>query len=115
MGFLSSLFNEKLSEKRYEITGDFANQLELEYGYKKTQKEYKDSMTNDISIKREPSNPYDSNAIAVYAYNLKLGYIPKNRLNEYKNIKNKRKETVRFSYDKQENYYKSHLIVSFAK
>jgi hypothetical protein len=115
MGFWRNFLKEALSEKRFPITGDFANQLELEYGYKKTQKEYKDFVTNDISIKKEPSNPHDSNALAVYAYNLKLGYIPKNKITEYKNIKNKRKETVRFYYDKMEDSYKSYLLVSFVK
>lgn len=115
MGFWSNLFNEDLAEKRFSITGDFANQLELEYGYKKTRKEYKDFVTPEISVKKEPFNSHDKDAIAVYAYNLKLGYLSKEKQRTYNNVKNKRKETVRFYYDKKEDFYTAFLIVSYAK
>ena len=31
---------------------------------------------NIVSLKREPGNPYDANAIEIYANDIKLGYVP---------------------------------------
>ena len=40
-------------------------------------KDFDASCTSFLNLKREPSNPYDINAIEVYYKDLKLGYIPK--------------------------------------
>lgn len=54
------------------------SQLELEYAYKKAGGKNNTIISEKEMVKLvfENDNPHDSNAIAVYAYNLKVGYIP---------------------------------------
>lgn len=53
------------------------SQLELEYAYKKSGGENNTIISgNVVRIAFENDNPHDCNAVAVYAYNLKIGYIP---------------------------------------
>ena len=40
-------------------------------------KNFDASRVSSLSLKREPENPYDKNAIEVYHKDLKLGYVPK--------------------------------------
>lgn len=53
------------------------SQLELEYAYKKSGGKNNTIISGDVvRIVFENDNPHDSNAVSVYAYNLKIGYIP---------------------------------------
>lgn len=53
------------------------SQLELEYAYKKSGGKNNTIISgNVVRIAFENDNPHDCNAVAVYAYNLKIGYIP---------------------------------------
>ena len=54
------------------------SQLELEYAYKKSGGKNNTIISEQEMVKVvfENNNPHDSNAVAVYAYNLKIGYIP---------------------------------------
>lgn len=61
-----------------QLAGYEFNQLELEYTYKKSGGKNNTiiSGNNVVRIVFENGNPHDCNAVAVYAYNLKIGYIP---------------------------------------
>lgn len=53
------------------------SQLELEYAYKKSGGKNNTIISgNVVRIAFENDNPHDFNAVSVYAYNLKIGYIP---------------------------------------
>lgn len=54
------------------------SQLELEYAYKKSGGKNNTIISGDniVHIVFENDNPHDSYAVSVYAYNLKIGYIP---------------------------------------
>lgn len=53
-------------------------QLELEYAFKKSGGKNNTIISGDnvVRLVFENENPHDRNAVAVYAYNLKIGYIP---------------------------------------
>ena len=61
-----------------QLVGFEYNQLELEYAYKKSGGKNNTIISGDnfVRIVFENDNPHDSNAVSVYAYNLKIGYIP---------------------------------------
>ena len=54
------------------------SQLELEYAYKKSGGKNNTIISEKEIVKMvfENNNPHDPNAVSVYAYNLKIGYIP---------------------------------------
>lgn len=53
-------------------------QLELEYAFKKSRGKNNTIISGDNVVRMvfENDNPHDRHAVAVYAYNLKIGYIP---------------------------------------
>lgn len=66
----SEIYVEQLASFDY-------SQLELEYAYKKSGGKNNTIISGDVvRIVFENDNPHDSNAVSVYAYNLKIGYIP---------------------------------------
>ena len=66
----TEMYIEQLSSFDY-------SQLELEYAYKKSGGKNNTIISEKEMVKMvfENNNPHDSNAIAVYYYNLKVGYI----------------------------------------
>lgn len=72
---LKEIANEKTYESNLS-SFDYC-QLELEYAFKKSGNINNNVISDSqiISIKPEPSNKFDSNAVAVYMYGLKIGYI----------------------------------------
>ena len=73
-------FKDKLigEVKQYtvQLTSFDYCQLELEYAYKKAGNVDNQIVMDNIREEHEKNNPYDANAIAVYLYNVKIGYIP---------------------------------------
>ena len=66
----SEIYVEQLASFDY-------SQLELEYAYKKSGGKNNTIISgNVVRIALENDNPHDCNAVSVYAYNLKIGYIP---------------------------------------
>lgn len=66
----SEIYVEQLASFDY-------SQLELEYAYKKSGGKNNTIISgNVVRIAFENDNPHDCNAVSVYAYNLKIGYIP---------------------------------------
>ncbi len=67
----TEMYIEQLSSFDY-------SQLELEYAYKKSGGKNNTIVSGkeNVNLVFENNNPHDSNAVAVYAYNLKIGYIP---------------------------------------
>lgn len=71
-------------------------QLELEYAYKKAGGFQNCIEEDSIKLVDEPDNKADPQAIAVYAFNVKIGYIPSSETQIVRNFKNKESSTVRF-------------------
>lgn len=61
-----------------QLESYYYTQLELEYAYRKSGNQNNTIISGKdlVSLVFEKYNQYDSNAVAVYAYNLKIGYIP---------------------------------------
>lgn len=74
MGILSDIVGNK---KELWEANLFVNlcPLEIEYAFKKSGgKRHNTIDSKYIEVKKEPNNKYDPRAIAVYAYNVKIGY-----------------------------------------
>ena len=76
--YMLNWFKSKSEIYVEQLAGYEFNQLELEYTYKKSGGKNNTiiSGNNVVRIVFENDNPHDCNAVAVYAYNLKIGYIP---------------------------------------
>lgn len=98
-GLTSSLKNVILGQReKYDIQLQSYQycQLELEYAYKKAGGVQNCIETTSIKLLDEPDNEADPHAIAVYAFNVKIGYIPRNETHIVRNLKNKESSTIRF-------------------
>ncbi len=75
--YMLNWFKSKSEIYVEQLAGYEYNQLELEYTYKKSGGKNNTIISgNVVRIVFENDNPHDCNAVAVYAYNLKIGYIP---------------------------------------
>ena len=75
--YMLNWFKSKSEIYVEQLAGYEFNQLELEYTYKKSGGKNNTIISgNVVRITFENDNPHDCNAVSVYAYNLKIGYIP---------------------------------------
>lgn len=74
-------------------------QYELEYAYKKNGNKNNSILSDPdyLQVVREDENEVDSNAVAIYAFNVKIGYIPAIDAPEVRNFIHARPR-VRFYY-----------------
>lgn len=70
------------------------SELEADYAFKKANQNPVIETGNlfipdkNVEIKREPENTYDPEALAIYAYNVKIGYLYQSDRNRYYSLKN---------------------------
>ena len=67
--------------------------------------------SDTVEVKHEKNNEYDKNALAVYVYSLKIGYIFKSDQEIFKSYKQIQKLSVRQYYYKKK--YRAELIVEY--
>ena len=73
-------------------------QLELEYCYKKAGNTNNAVVTENVRIVNDTANKHDPKAIAVYLFNLKIGYIPAHDTDLIRSLKNKDQPSIRLYF-----------------
>lgn len=98
----------KLNEYSTQIASHDYCQLELEYAYKKAGSINNAILTEDIKLVDEKDNKYDPKAIAIYVFNVKIGYVPADETDFIRSLKHKQNESVRlyFYNEKYRSEYK---------
>lgn len=86
-------------------------QLELEYAYKKAGGFQNCLEKDSIRLVDEPQNEYDPQAIAVYAFNVKVGYIPSELTELVRGLKKKESFSIRFYF--YEDFYRGELTIIY--
>ncbi|WP_455258104.1 hypothetical protein [Peptoniphilus asaccharolyticus] len=110
----SKLKNAFLGEPKFYTT-QLASyeqcQLELEYAFKKSGNINNVTVTGLAKTVDEKENSYDPNAIAVYLYNVKIGYFYMNETETYRSLKNKETPIIRlYEYN---GLYRAELTVKY--
>lgn len=114
MGILSDIVGNK---KELWEANLFVNlcPLEIEYAFKKSGgKRHNTIDSKYIEVKREPNNKYDPRAVAIYAYNVKIGYFYQEDRDEYLLLKNLENPYIVISEnDYSENKYRAKFRVTY--
>lgn len=110
----TSLKNSLLGERTSytcPIRGHEYTQLELEYAYKKAGGFNNCIESETVKLVDEPDNKYDPKAMAIYAFNVKLGYVPADDTEDIRKLKNKEQPSIRLYYYNKE--YRGELTVIY--
>lgn len=99
--------------KIYEIqTASFDYcQLELEYIYKKCGNINNAIHSETVKLVDEKNNKYDPNAIAIYVFNVKIGYVPADQTSVIRGLKNIELTSVRVYFFNEK--YRAELRLNY--
>ena len=95
MEFLKDKIIGEPKQYKTQLAGFDYCQLELEYAYKKSGNIDNAIVSDNIKEVHEKDNPHDVNAIAIYLFNVKIGYIPASDNVFLKGLKHRRNTFVR--------------------
>jgi len=80
---LSELLDDFFPANSFEVNGETFHREELEQICQFIGGKHDQFKAVDAFLKREPENPFDPNAVAVYVHEKKVGYVPKNQAFEF--------------------------------
>ena len=93
---------ESIAGKKIEYVTQLASfdytQLELEYCYKKAGNTNNALVSEGVKLIDEPENKHDPKALAVYLFNVKIGYIPSSDTDMVRNFKSKENPLIRLYF-----------------
>ena len=111
MDFLKNrLIGERKKYDTQVTSWDYC-QLELEYVYKKAGGTNNNIIEENIELVDEKNNKYDPKALAIYVYNLKIGYVPASHTDLVRSFKHKEKLYIRVYYYNEK--YRAELSIIY--
>lgn len=91
------------------------SELEADYAFKKANQNPVIEAGNlfipdkNVEISREPENTYDPEALAIYAYNVKIGYLYQSDRNRYYSLKNIERVYIRTYFWEEKPRFKLNI------